>query len=61
MLSANDAWNTGFYGRPTTSVDILVRNEVSSPKAEGLLNAVSDAAAQAAEHQASTEPKAEKK
>jgi len=61
ILSANDAWNTGYYGKPTTSVDILVRHEVSNPKAAGLLNAVSDAAAQAAEHQVPTEPKAEKK
>ena len=59
VLSANDAWNTGFYGKPTTAVDILVRREASSSKGEGLLNAVSDAAVQAA--QSSTEPKAEKK
>ena len=49
VLSANDAWNTGFYGKPTTAVDILVRREASSSKGEGLLNAVSDAAAQAAQ------------
>jgi SH3 domain-containing YSC84-like protein 1 len=60
VLSANDTWNTGFYGRPTTAVDILVRHEASSPKGEGLLNAVSDAAAQAAQA-AATEPKPEKK
>jgi lipid-binding SYLF domain-containing protein len=59
VLSANDAWNTGFYGKPTTSVDILVRHEASSSKGEGLLNAVSDAVAEAAK--SSTEPKAEKK
>jgi len=59
VLSSNDAWNAGFYGTPTTSVDILVRHERSSPKAEGLLNAVSDAAALAA--QSTTEPKTEKK
>jgi lipid-binding SYLF domain-containing protein len=59
VLSANDAWNTGFYGKPTTAVDILVRYEARSSKAEGLLNAVSDAATQAA--QTGTEPKAEKK
>ena len=59
VLSANDAWNTGFYGKPTTAIDILVRHEASSPKAEGLLNAVSDAATQAA--QSGTEPKVEKK
>jgi SH3 domain-containing YSC84-like protein 1 len=60
VLSANDAWNAGFYGKPTTAIDILVRHEASSPKGEGLLNAVSDAAAQAAQA-AATEPKAEKK
>ena len=60
VLSANDAWNTGFYGKPTTAIDILVRHEASSPKGEGLVNAVSDAAAQQAA-QSSTEPKAEKK
>jgi SH3 domain-containing YSC84-like protein 1 len=59
VLSANDTWNAGFYGKPTTAVDILVRHEASSPKGEGLLNAVSDAAAQA--EKSSTEPKPEKK
>ncbi len=64
VLSANDTWNAGFYGKPTTAIDILVRHEASSPKGDGLLNAVSDAAAQAAqaaERQSATEPKTEKK
>ncbi|HTS55524.1 MAG TPA: lipid-binding SYLF domain-containing protein [Burkholderiales bacterium] len=60
VLSANDAWNTGFYGKPTTSVDILVRHEASSPKGEGLLNAVSAAVAESAEQQRAAEPKAQK-
>lgn len=51
MLSANDTWNTGFYGRPTTAVDILVKHDASSPKGEGLVNQVSAAAAQATEQQ----------
>jgi len=58
ILSANDAWNTGFYGSPTTSVDILVRHQTSSPKAERLLNAVATAA-QAAEQEKPAAPKAE--
>jgi SH3 domain-containing YSC84-like protein 1 len=68
VLSANDTWNTGFYGKPTTSVDILVRHEASSAKGDGLLNAVSAAAAQVAEHSPkgpnaakTPEPSAEKK
>ncbi len=61
VLSANDAWNTGFYGKPTTAVDILVRHEASSAKAEGLLNAVSDAAREAAQHESTAAPKTEKK
>jgi lipid-binding SYLF domain-containing protein len=60
VISANDAWNTGFYGKPTTSTDILVRHEASTKKAEGLLNAVSAAAAQAAENEKAGAPKAEK-
>jgi lipid-binding SYLF domain-containing protein len=51
VLSSNDSWNTGFYGKPTTTVDILVRHDASSPKGEGLVNQVSAAAAQAAEQQ----------
>ena len=51
VLSANDTWNTGFYGKPTTAVDILVKHDASSPKGEGLLNQVSAAVAQAAEQQ----------
>src|SRR5215813_6702121 len=47
VLSANDTWNTGFYGKPTTTVDILVKHDASSPKGEGLVNQVSAAAAQA--------------
>jgi len=60
VMSANDTWNAGFYGKPTTAVDILVRHEASSPKGEGLLNAVSDAAAEAVQA-AATQPKTEKK
>ena len=51
VLSANDTWNTGFYGKPTTAVDILVKHDASNPKGEGLVNQVSDAAAQAVEQQ----------
>jgi len=54
VLSANDTWNTGFYGKPTTAVDILVKHDASSPKGEGLVNQVSGAAAQAAEQQKTT-------
>jgi SH3 domain-containing YSC84-like protein 1 len=65
VLSANDTWNTGFYGKPTTAVDILVKHDASSPKGEGLVNQVSAASAQAAEQQktggAAAPPKDEKK
>jgi SH3 domain-containing YSC84-like protein 1 len=56
VISANDAWNQGYYDKPTTPVDILVRH-VSNPKAEGLLNAVSDAVAHAAEYDKAPGPK----
>jgi len=59
ILSANDAWNTGFYGKPTTSVDILVNHQASSPKAERLLNVVSVAAIEAATQEKAVAPKAE--
>ncbi|HXX11220.1 MAG TPA: lipid-binding SYLF domain-containing protein [Burkholderiales bacterium] len=51
VLSSNDTWNAGFYGKPINTADILVRHEVSSPKGEGLVNQVSAAAAQSAEQQ----------
>jgi lipid-binding SYLF domain-containing protein len=51
VLSSNDSWNAGFYGKPINTADILLRHEVSSPKGEGLVNQVSAAAAQSAEQQ----------
>jgi SH3 domain-containing YSC84-like protein 1 len=57
VISANDAWNQGYYDKPTSPVDILVRHDVNNPKAEGLLNAVSDAVAHAAEYDKAPEPK----
>ena len=60
MIKANDAWNQGYYDKPVTVQDILVRHDVSNPKAEGLLNAVRDVAAHAAEYEKTVEPKIEK-
>jgi SH3 domain-containing YSC84-like protein 1 len=58
VISANDAWNQGYYDKPTvTAADILVRHDASNPKAEGLLNAVSDGVAHAAEYDKAPEPK----
>jgi SH3 domain-containing YSC84-like protein 1 len=59
MIKANDAWNQGYYGKPVTAQDILLRHDVSNPKAEGLLNAVGDAAAHGEDYGKTTGPKAE--
>ena len=59
MIKANEAWNQGYYGKPVTVQDILFRRDVSNPKAEGLLNAVGDAAAHGAEYEKTPGPKAE--
>jgi len=59
MIKANDTWNQAYYGKPVSTADILLRHEVSNPKAQGLLNAVGGAAAQAADYESSPAPKAE--
>jgi SH3 domain-containing YSC84-like protein 1 len=60
MIKANDVWNQGYYEKPVTVADILVRHDVSNPKAEGLLNAVGDAAAHGEDYGKAAEPKADK-
>jgi len=59
MIKANDTWNQGYYGKPVSVADILLRHDVSNPKAEGLLNAVGDAATHGADYEKSPAPKAE--
>jgi hypothetical protein len=59
MIKANDAWNQGYYGKPVTVQDILFRGDVSNAKAEGLLNAVGDAAAHGEDYGKTPGPKAE--
>ena len=59
MIKANDAWNQGYYGKPVSPADILLRHDVSNPKAEGLLNAVGDAAAHVVDYEKTPGPKAE--
>ena len=58
MIQANDVWNQGYYEKPVTVADIL-HHGVSSPKAEGLLNAVGDAAAHGEDYGKTAEPKAQ--
>ena len=45
MVSAEDAWNTAYYGTRTLAADILEGRTATPLNAEGLLSAVSEAAA----------------
>lgn len=40
VLAVRNEWNSGYYSKSVTPTDILVRGEVSSPQAAGLIAAV---------------------
>jgi len=44
FVSAREKWNTAYYGKPVTLVDILISNMVSNPGSAELRNAVANAA-----------------
>jgi len=44
VVSVRDKWNSSFYGKPVSPVDILVKNAVSNPGSVGLREAVAKAA-----------------
>jgi lipid-binding SYLF domain-containing protein len=44
VVKVNDEWNKHYYGRAVMPTDILVRHSVSNPKAERLLQKISQAA-----------------
>jgi len=58
MIKTNDAWNQAYYSKPVSATDILMRHDVSNPKAQGLLNAVGDAVAHGTESEKTSGPKA---
>ncbi len=43
VVSVRDDWNQGYYGRPVTPVDILIRHNVQNPHADPLRAAISNA------------------
>lgn len=43
VLTIRDDWNQGYYGRPVSAVDILIRREVKNPHADPLRAAISKA------------------
>jgi lipid-binding SYLF domain-containing protein len=43
VVSIRDDWNQGYYGRPLTPVDILIRHAVQNPHADPLREAIAKA------------------
>lgn len=44
VVSVRNEWNSSYYGKPVSPVDILVKNAVSNPGSAGLREAVAKAA-----------------
>lgn len=44
VVSVRNEWNSNYYGKPVSPVDILVKNAVSNPGSAGLREAVAKAA-----------------
>jgi lipid-binding SYLF domain-containing protein len=43
VIATRDKWNTSYYGKSVTAVDITVRRDVHNPRSEGLIAAVTKA------------------